>query len=711
MDTRLQETLKKIVDEYGKEVLLEEGGRRAVGLALDFLPQAKREIRLLRSRLEAGLAGEIYEDILVRGVDYMLYRSRYILRLCDELDFERSVAAFLVNCICTAFGIEVFDEAKEPVLEDKEKLMRVTDPDEMYEILKEYTVIGSHAFEFCECPLLKIPANIRLIQRAAFTGSYSQKVIFSEEAVIEPGAFDFFHEIHTVEFPPKARYFVKNGCIIEKQAGMLIGTGVWEREFRPSRFSEIEGAVDISIPEEVLSIPGCSVNDDRIGKISLSRKVREIDVTQLRSVSYIEVDPENPYYKSVDGVLFDQEGTGLLLYPWRRPGEEYRVPEKTKSIGEKAFFIGGELTCLDLRGSQIVKIGKNALQFFGIEEQEQWRSFFILDDGNIWVRNYCQENGIACGDVLKSPEEFWNRFHGNLNGIAIIEENALSDMMDSTVVIPASVKLIRKRAFADCISLKTIVLKGNTVVEPGAFEGCIELMFVDLVPDSRYVFLPDRGCMIDSWTKTLIYAAADDGICRVVGEVSEIPEGTIAGNAKQIYIPHYVEHISMRNFLGSELEAIHMELGRSGMESIDGVLYHSREKILLRYPAGRKESQYQIALGTERIRNIAFAEADYLQKVILNDGLRQIGAGAFLNCRALRVVRLSRELEKIEKSAFENCVSLTTIVIYDQVTEIEEDVFKNCGWKDGKSELTIVIYNNLYVEEYCRKHNIQYSKM
>ena len=54
---------------------------------------------------------------------------------------------------------------------------------------------------------------------------------------------------------------------------------------------------------------------------------------QNTNISAIEVPTENPYLKSVDGVLFSKDGKTLVLYPPNRPDPIYFVPSGTINIG------------------------------------------------------------------------------------------------------------------------------------------------------------------------------------------------------------------------------------------------------------------------------------------------------------------------------------------------------------------------------------------
>ena len=106
LDRQLQETLKRIVDENGTGVLLENDGRRAVAFAADYLPRAKKERKLLKIVLDTGIAGKIHDDVVVRKQDLLLCRKKYVLRIREDLSIEQGAAEFIVDCIFYAFGLD-----------------------------------------------------------------------------------------------------------------------------------------------------------------------------------------------------------------------------------------------------------------------------------------------------------------------------------------------------------------------------------------------------------------------------------------------------------------------------------------------------------------------------------------------------------------------------------------------------------------------------
>ena len=81
--------------------------------------------------------------------------------------------------------------------------------------------------------------------------------------------------------------------------------------------------------------------------------------TLCGKLTHIRVSPENPKYTTVDGVLFTRNMETLVAYPAGREGKEYTVPEGVKTIAGAAFSGAGihELFLPD----SLTTIGKGAL--------------------------------------------------------------------------------------------------------------------------------------------------------------------------------------------------------------------------------------------------------------------------------------------------------------------------------------------------------------
>ncbi len=70
----------------------------------------------------------------------------------------------------------------------------------------------------------------------------------------------------------------------------------------------------------------------------------------------IEVSENNPFYKSIDGVLFDHNENMLLYYPRGKTGEHYSVPSTVTAIGDNAFIYNTHIASVTL-GESVISIG------------------------------------------------------------------------------------------------------------------------------------------------------------------------------------------------------------------------------------------------------------------------------------------------------------------------------------------------------------------
>ncbi len=79
------------------------------------------------------------------------------------------------------------------------------------------------------------------------------------------------------------------------------------------------------------------------------------------NLTYIDVDKNNPNFKSVDGVLFSKDGTKLIAFPGGKSGA-YTVPNGVTSISNYAFDHCYKLTSVSMYNS-VTEIGANAFSY------------------------------------------------------------------------------------------------------------------------------------------------------------------------------------------------------------------------------------------------------------------------------------------------------------------------------------------------------------
>ncbi len=89
------------------------------------------------------------------------------------------------------------------------------------------------------------------------------------------------------------------------------------------------------------------------------------------------------------------------------------------------------------------------------------------------------------------------------------------------------------------------------------------------------------------------------------------------------------------------------------------------------YPANSREGSIAPWRNNSNIDN-------YLEKVVISDGVTNIGENAFFWCDKITSVTIPSSVKSIGMGAFENCKALTSVNIPDGVESIGMDAFVNC---------------------------------
>ena len=149
-------------------------------------------------------------------------------------------------------------------------------------------------------------------------------------------------------------------------------------------FQSCSGLTSVTIPESVTSInSGAFQSCTGLTSVNIPESAKSIDMgafdkcTSLASVYIpkfcsvsagafsrctslisIEVDPENAYLTTFDGVLFNKDYTTLIEFPAGKKGD-YKIPETVTKIYNDAFYGCDGLTSISIPES-VVSIGEHA---------------------------------------------------------------------------------------------------------------------------------------------------------------------------------------------------------------------------------------------------------------------------------------------------------------------------------------------------------------
>lgn len=189
-------------------------------------------------------------------------------------------------------------------------------------------------------------------------------------------------------------------------------------------FINCESLINIIIPDNVINIGGQVFQGCKaLESVMIGSNVSHIGgytFAGCHSLTEIRVKNDNPYFKSIDGVLFSKNGSELLSFPNGKQGD-YIIPSSTTIISNYAFH-GGYLESVIIPNS-VVTIGEGAF-----EDCNLLTSVTITDS----ITTIPYRAFYSC-DSLKS------------------------------IILPMSITLIESEAFVYCYDLKNVYYEGSAI--------------------------------------------------------------------------------------------------------------------------------------------------------------------------------------------------------------------------------------------------------
>jgi len=118
---------------------------------------------------------------------------------------------------------------------------------------------------------------------------------------------------------------------------------------------------EIHLPQSLKKIDHNAFNWSGIKELNLPASLEFIaPIGRCSSMVKINVDPANPNYQSIDGVLYDKQVTTLLHVPSQLKMQKLKVPESVRSIAERSIM-GSKLTSIEI--PKDAQIAENALKW------------------------------------------------------------------------------------------------------------------------------------------------------------------------------------------------------------------------------------------------------------------------------------------------------------------------------------------------------------
>lgn len=142
------------------------------------------------------------------------------------------------------------------------------------------------------------------------------------------------------------------------------------------------------------------------------------------SLASFNVNQNNTHYSSKNSVLFNKDATTLICYPMAKEGEEYIVPDDTKTIDKQAFYGANKLTKITI-ASTVEKLGENTFRNCTALYNLVWNSSSIkrIPANCFWGCTALKEINIK--ESVEELGDYCFRECSSLNKVTIPQKSAL----------------------------------------------------------------------------------------------------------------------------------------------------------------------------------------------------------------------------------------------------------------------------------------------
>lgn len=519
-----------------------------------------------------------------------------------------------------------------------------------YTVPTDIEKIQEGAFEGCvKLTGIVISEYVEEIQANAFAGCIRVKMLQfkagTTDLIIREGAFADCTTLSTLELPSNLK-------VLETKA--FANTASLKNV-------SIQSTENLTFAANIFAEAG---NRGAVTKVEIGKYTQALAIAEIFDgcrLTAIEVDKDNANYNVVDGVLYNEEKTQLLYYPYGRTETSYTVESGVTAIGAHLFEDRTNLTSFEV-GAQIQSIGNYAFAGTNISTI----TFATRTDTQTLVIG-----AYAFADMLSLKTIDLTKSNATELGMGAFQNSALTK-----VTLPATLarmgsydeqgNLTALDCFNGCSNLtEFVVVSGNTTYgsDDGILYGKTAGKITDLymVPTAKSGAVDIPKTVTNIWSKAFYHNAQitevtfSEGLEGTLTFGTQVFEGATA--LQSITLPEGVTEIGeamFKNCTALSTITIPKTVNNIGRQAFYGCSLLSN----VNFTDGRTDTQTLTFATSEN-------QAPYGE--------------TFVNCVSLKEIKFPEGTTNIPSKAFNNVTSLQKVTIPSTVESIDYWAFYGAG--------------------------------
>ena len=254
----------------------------------------------------------------------------------------------------------------------------------------------------------------------------------------------------------------------------------------------------VTIPEGIAGIGSYTFFDcNNLESVHLPKSMKDFwggCFASCNSLKEVTVDPDNPWFCSIDGIVYTKDQKELVFYPPGKSDVDFVIPEGCSIIRRYAFAYCENLKRIVVSRT-VNDISYESILFCkgleGITVDEDNQTFASFDgnlyskDGKKFLRLCASTDNMS----LTIPE-----------GVIEIADGAAYYCQNLTDInLPKSLTYIGELSFVDCNNLTNVTIPENvTFIGSGAFSRCDKMSSVVFEQASGWSVVPQGGKFVST---------------------------------------------------------------------------------------------------------------------------------------------------------------------------------------------------------------------